>query len=143
MLYLARTNPGAKLLPSDPAGEARCLEWMNYLTTAVHARAVGQVWRTVHFTTDEGGFPGIKAKGELNARDAFAYIDSLLADGRDWAVPGGYSVVDAYLVVFDTWGQRMGLDMRAEYPAWSRLMDTVRARPAVQRVLKDEGIEVK
>src|SRR6202035_167534 len=32
LAYLARTNPGAGLLPADPAGEARCLEWLNFLS---------------------------------------------------------------------------------------------------------------
>ncbi|MBV8650182.1 MAG: glutathione S-transferase N-terminal domain-containing protein, partial [Alphaproteobacteria bacterium] len=31
LFYLARTHPAAKLLPEDPAGEARCIEWMNWL----------------------------------------------------------------------------------------------------------------
>ena len=80
MIYLARTNPGAKLLPADPAAEARCIEWMNYLTSAVHAASVGAIWRTGRFTADEAAAPAVKSKGEQNLRDAFAYIESLLAE---------------------------------------------------------------
>jgi len=143
MLYLARTNPGAKLLPSDPAAEARCIEWMNWLTGTVHATAIGQVWRTARFADDEKAHPAIKAKGEQSVKDAFAYIESVLGDGRDWAVPGQYTVVDPYLFVFYRWGGRLGLNMSAQYPAWTRIMDKVKARPAVQKVLADEKLEIK
>ena len=140
MMYLARTNPGAKLLPADPAAEARCLEWMNWLTGTVHATAIGQVWRTARFSDDEKTHPSIKTKGEQAVRDAFAYIEKVLGDGRDWAVPGQYTVVDPYLFVFYRWGGRLGIDMGAQYPAWTRIMNKVKARPAVQKVLADEKL---
>jgi len=143
MFYLARTNPGAKLLPADPAGEARCIEWMNWLTGTVHATAVGQVWRTARFSDDAHAHPAIKAKGEQAVRDAFAYIESLMGDGRDWAVPGQYTIVDPYLLVFYGWGQRMKIDMRGQYPAWSKIIDKVRVRPAVHKVLTDEQVEIR
>ena len=73
------------------------------------------------------------------SRQQYAYIESLLADGRNWAVPGGYTIVDPYLLVFYQWGQRIGLEMRALCPAWTRLAERLLARPAVRRVLADEG----
>src|SRR5437899_3286976 len=42
LIYLARTNPSAKLLPAEPAAEARCIEWMNWLAGNVHAMSYGQ-----------------------------------------------------------------------------------------------------
>jgi glutathione S-transferase len=116
---------------------------MNWLTGTVHATAVGQVWRTLRFTNDEAAHPGIKAKGEESLLDAFTYIDSLLSDGRDWAVPGQYTIVDPYLLVFYNWGQRMKIDMRGKFPAWSKVMDKVCARPAVRKVLADERVEIR
>lgn len=142
LIYLARTNASAGLLPADPAAEARCIEWMNWLASNVHAMSYGQIWRSQRFTTDEKDFPAVKAKGEQNLREQYGYIESLLADGREWAVPGGYTVVDAYLLVFYHWGQRIGLSMRTAYPAWTRLTDHVIARPAVQRVLAHEAITI-
>lgn len=104
--------------------------------------ACGQVWRTQRFSDDEAAFDSIRAKGRANLLDSYAYIERLLGDGRDWAVPGGYSIADPYLLVFFGWGQRIGVDMRGGYPAWSRLTDRVLARPAVARVLEDEGVSV-
>jgi glutathione S-transferase len=142
LVYLARICPSAGLLPSSPAAEARCIEWMNWLASNVHAMSYGQIWRTQRFVADEKDFAAVKAKGEQNLREQYAYIESLLADGRHWAVPGGYTVVDAYLLVFYYWGQRIGLDMRAAHPAWTDLTRRVLARPAVQRVLAKEAIQI-
>jgi glutathione S-transferase len=142
LVYLARIYPSAGLLPSSPAAEARCIEWMNWLASNVHAMSYGQIWRTQRFVADDQDFAAVKAKGQQNLREQYAYIESLLADGRDWAVPGGYTVVDAYLLVFYYWGQRIGLDMRAAYPAWADLTSRVLARPAVQRVLALEAIQI-
>lgn len=134
LVYLARTNPAAGLLPSDPAGEARAIEWMNWLASNVHTMSFGQLWRPHRFIADPALFPAVRARGMENLREQYAYIERLLSDGRDWAVPGGYSVVDPYLLVFYRWGGRFDLDMTATYPAWAVQSRRTLARPAVQRV---------
>jgi glutathione S-transferase len=143
LFYLARTNPECGLLPRDPAAEARCLEWMNWLASNVHAMSYGQIWRVRRFASDEAAFAAIEARGRENLREQYAYIESLLADRRDWAVPGGFSIVDPYLLVFYQWGQRIGIDMRGSYPAWSALTDRLLQRPAVRRALEQEGIAIQ
>jgi len=101
-----------------------------------------QIWRAKRFVTEERDFSAVEAKGRENVMDQYAFIESLLADGRDWAVPGGYTVVDRYLLVFYCWGKRISLDMRALYPSWTRLTQRVVTRPAVERVLTQEEITV-
>jgi glutathione S-transferase len=140
LFYLARTHPRAQLLPADPAGEARAIEWMNWLASNVHAMSYGQIWRTNRFVTAEDRFAAVQDKGLQNLREQYAYIERLLDDGRTWALPSGYSVVDPYLLVFYQWGGRVGLDMKQNYPAWRRLTDQTSERPAVQRVLAQEQI---
>ena len=116
LMYLARTNPDAKLLPSDPAAEARCIE--DELAT-------------------------VRNRGRENLSESFAYIEQLLADGRNWAIPQGYTIVDAYLLVFYYWGRcRIRLDMEILCPAWTRLSELVADRPAVRRALKTQGIRI-
>ena len=63
--------------------------------------------------------PAIREQGRRNLAEHFRYIERLLADGRGWAVPAGYSIVDPYLLVFFRWGERVGIDMRRDCPAWS------------------------
>jgi glutathione S-transferase len=116
LMYLARTNPDAKLLPSDPAAEARCIE-------------------------DE--LAAVRNRGRENVSESFAYIEKLLADGRNWAIPQGYTIVDAYLLVFYYWGRcRIRLDMEILCPTWTRLSELVADRPAVRRALKTQGIRI-
>lgn len=140
VMFLARSNPSVGLLPPDPAEEARCLEWMNWLATSVHATAQIQIKRPHRFIADERSYPAIQAKGAEAQRENFAYIESLLADGRAWAVPYGYSVVDPFLFVFYGWGKRFDWDMRTLYPAWTAHTNKVLARPTVQRAIAQEGL---
>jgi glutathione S-transferase len=142
LFYLAATHPESGLLPKDAAAQARCLEWMNWLASNVHGMSYGQIWRVRRFSRDAAAFAGIEAKGRDNLVEQYDYIELLLGDGRDWAVPGGYSIVDPYLLVFYQWGQRIGFDMRTAYPAWSGLTGKLVERPAVRRVLQRENIAI-
>ncbi|QOG08726.1 hypothetical protein IGS74_11955 [Aureimonas sp. OT7] len=47
---------------------------------------------------------------------AYDHIDHILSDGREWAVPNQYTVVDANLVVFWFWGRRIGVEMKTGWP---------------------------
>lgn len=143
LVYLARTYPKARLLPATSAEEARCLEWMNWLASNVHAMSYGQIWRAARYSVNSAGFADIEAKGRQNLLEQYAFIESILSDGRAWAVPGGYSIVDPYLLVFYHWGQRIGLEMRRDYPAWSALIDKLLLRPAVSLVLEKEQVSIK
>lgn len=142
LIFLALRHPEAKLLPAEPDPIARCLEWLNWLSGNVHAMAFGQIWRAHRFSDQETALEGIRARGRLSLAEHYAYIERLLGDGRDWAIPQGYSIVDPYLLVFFHWGQRIGLDMRRDFPAWARSADRTVARPAVQAVLRKEGVAI-
>ncbi|MFD1330385.1 glutathione S-transferase family protein [Methylopila musalis] len=140
LLFLARSHPEAELLPPDAAGEARCLEWLSWIAIDLHGVGYSQLWRPHRFVDDPALHEAVKAKGLANIRAAYDHIERVLSDGRDWAVPGRYTVADAYLVVFWLWGRRIGLAMAADWPTWARLMDKTLARPAVRRTLAQEGL---
>ena len=142
LVFLGMQHPAAALLPTDSAGHARCIEWMNWLSGNVHAMSYGQIWRTQRFSAEDSAIEGIRERGRAALAEQYAYIESILSDGRDWAIPSGYSVVDPYLLVFFQWGQRIGVTMRATYPNWSELTDRVIAREAVQRALAKENIVI-
>lgn len=142
MLYLARTNPAAGLWPADPAAEARALEWMNWLASSFHAATFALVRRPGRFSEDESVFPALKAKGMKGLAEHARYIDALLGDGRDWAVPGAYTLADPYVFTFWMFLKRLdGFDM-APYPAWNAHAARMLARPAVARALEQEGLQL-
>ena len=80
----------------------------------------------------------MKAGGKKSFGDCLEEIDRLVA-GRKWAVGERFSVVDAYLLVFYRWGNRIGYPMK-DLEHYQALAGRVLARPAVKRVLADEGI---
>ena len=142
LVYLAKANPGQRLLPDDVAAEARAIEWMNWLSGTVHGITFGQIWRPHRLSSDKSTHEAIKSKGMENLRDQCSYIESLLADGRGWALPQGYSVVDPYLLVFYRWGKNVGVDMRGQYPAWFAHTRRLLERPAVRRTFEQENLSL-
>ncbi|WP_420466565.1 glutathione S-transferase family protein [Panacagrimonas sp.] len=139
MVYLTRRHPQPSLLPTEPEGHARALEWMSWLASIMHQGGVRTVFRPERFTTDPAGAPAIAEQGRINLRPGYDDIEARLS-GRTWALGDAFSAIDAYLLVFYRWGNRCGLRMRETCPEYSRVMDAVRARPAVQRVVAREGI---
>ena len=139
--YIADAAPAVRLLPQGRLAAARSFEWFNWLSGTVHTMAFGQFWRAHRFLDDEKLFPPLQEKGRKNILDNFAYIEGKLT-GRSWAVGNAYTAVDAYLLVFFRWGNRIGIDMRAGYPQWTAQAERVLERPAVQRVIQQEGIKI-
>jgi glutathione S-transferase len=138
---LALSHPPSRLLPTDPEPLARCLEWFNWLSGTVHAVAFAQIWRPQRFVADHALVNPVTTQGRDNVLEAFAMIEAKLRDRR-WAVADRYSCVAPFLLVFYRWGNRIGLDMRDRYPAWTAHAGAVGARPAVQAALSQEGITV-
>ena len=143
LVYLGQAYPGARLLPADPAGTARCVEWLNWLSESVHGTSLAQIWRPQRFVSDPALFPAVQAKGRENLTEQFAFVEAILGDGRAWAVPDAFSVADAFLLVFWRWGGRIGFDMHDRYPAWTRTTARALTRPAVQRAIAQEGLDAE
>jgi glutathione S-transferase len=141
LLHLAMSNPQAGLLPSEPDGLARSIEWLNWLSGTVHSIAVRQVWRPETFTADGSHHAGIVEKGKENLESAFAMINDRLTKTH-WAVAECYSCVDPFVLLFYRWGNRMGFNMPERYKAWTHHTHRVIAREAVVRALAKEGISV-
>lgn len=141
LLHLGLTNPAAGLIGNDPTSIARAVEWMNWLSSAVHAVAVRMIWKPEFFLTEPAQFPALAAKGEEHLLANFALVEEKLT-GRDWALGERYSIVDAYLLVFFRWGNRMAVDMSGLYPVWTAHAKRMEERPAVQRAISQEGISL-
>jgi glutathione S-transferase len=80
----------------------------------------------------------MKKKGRESFEGYLKEIDQLLA-GQKWAIANQYTVADGYILVFYRWANRQKMDVRA-LKNYSAVVDRVLARPAVQKVMKDEGI---
>ena len=141
LLHLATSSPRIGLVPASNGALVRSIEWFNWLSGSVHAVAVRMVWRPDDFTVNQSDTSSVVAKGQEILSASFRIIEEKLCSA-EWAVGGMYSVVDIFLLVIFRWGNRMKIDMAAEYPAWTRHTRRILERPAVVRALTQEGISV-
>jgi glutathione S-transferase len=110
---------------------ARVNEVLNFTGTELHV-AFGPLFNPA--STD--------AQKEA-ARQAVAgkidWLEGRLADGRDHLTGRAFTIADAYAFVVANWANFTGIAL-ARWPHLSAYMARVGARPAVQRVLKAEGL---
>jgi glutathione S-transferase len=137
LAFLGGGFPAKGLWPAKTWDQAQALSMMAWLADTVHP-AFAHIFRAERFADDAAAIEAVKAKGRTTYWGCLQEIDGLLA-GKQWAVGSRYCVVDAYLVVFYRWGNRNGfaMDHLRHYTA---LIDRVLARPAVKKVMADEGI---
>jgi glutathione S-transferase len=125
------------LWPTDALAEARALSVIGFFATTVHA-AHAHIGRPERYANDPSCFPDIQAKGRESFHGYLKQIDGMLA-GREW-LSDTYSVLDPYAFIFYVWGVRRGLPV-GELRNYTAHRDRMVARPAVQRVMTDEGLK--
>jgi len=134
--YLARTNPAANLLPTDPEAELRGAEAMDYCVATLHMQGFSRMFRPANFAPSEADHDAVKARGREILERGYALLDHQLA-GKDW-IAGSYSMADSAVFYVTYWGaKRMGMALPPNLAAhFARMM----ARPAVQRMIAREGL---
>jgi glutathione S-transferase len=124
--------------PNDQMAEAKALSLIGFFAASVHP-AHGHVGRPERYTADTSAFPGIKEMGLKTFHTCLQQIDKMLA-GREW-LSERYSVLDPYAFVFYTWGVRRELPV-GELKNYTAFKDRMLKRPAVQRVVADEKVQI-
>lgn len=124
------------LWPRDEAGEWRAHSLIGFFAASVHP-AHAHIARPGRYATDTAAHANIKETGKAAFTDYLRQIDRMLA-GRDW-LGETYSVLDPYAFVFYFWGMRRELPVK-EMKNYTAHRDRLMSRPAVQRVVADEGI---
>jgi glutathione S-transferase len=133
--WLARSNPFADLLPDGIDQQTQALELLEYAVATVHMQGFGRQFRASAFTPNAADEDVVKAKGKEIAEKGFALIDKALA-GKDYAA-GKFSIADAAIFYVELWSKRVGMTLPANCAAH---LDRMLARPAVQRVMQQEGL---
>jgi glutathione S-transferase len=140
--FIAQSYPDAKLWPSDLRVQAKCLEWMAWLSSGVHV-TYAHVRRAERYATSEAALNEVRAKGTASAREIWNDVEKRMAEMTGpWIAGDQFTVVDGYAYVFWRWGNGpyLGYDVAADFPAWTAHARRLSARPAVQRVLAREGL---
>jgi glutathione S-transferase len=133
--WLALKNRDKELLPTDPEAMARTLEALDYIVATVHMQGFSRIFRPSNFAPSEADHEAVKAKGREIFEKGLGAMNKAL-DGREYLM-GSFSIADAALFYVEFWGaDRVGMTLPPNCAAHYARM---KARPAVRKVLKDEG----
>ena len=138
LTYLGGGFAERGLWPKETWKQAEALSLMSWLASSVHV-AFGGIFRAERYATGEAAREDVKTTNRALVEKYFADIDKLLT-GKTFAMGGQYTVCDPYLLVFYRWGNRIGVDMKSQFPAWNKHAQRVYSRPTVKRVFEAEGI---
>jgi glutathione S-transferase len=133
--WLARTNPYSNLLPDNLDQQARVLELIDYCVATIHMQGFARLFRFANVASNPAEEAAVKARGKEIAEKGFALLDQALA-GKEYAV-GPYSIADSALFYVEFWAGRVGITLP---PNCAAHLERMKARPAVQRVLRQEGL---
>jgi glutathione S-transferase len=140
--WLARRYPRRRLLSDDPLLAARAIELMDYVAGTVHGQGYTRIFTTDRYlppglpeADGAAWLPAIQARGREIVAEAFAIIELSLPEAG-YAVGGEFSVADAALFYVEFWADKTGMALPPRCAAHYQL---VKARPVVQRVLREEG----
>jgi glutathione S-transferase len=134
--WLATTRPRTGLWPADPDGGARALETMSYVVNVIHGQGFARIFSASAFCGEGAAPAAVKDIGRSIVERGFAIVDRAL-EGRA-CVAGAYSAADPILFYVAFWADKTGIPLPANLAAHYRLM---LSRPAVQRVLREEGYD--
>ena len=127
-----------KLWPADPIADAQALSVIGFFAASVHP-AHGHIGRPERYATNKDAFPDIQATGKKSFHGYLEQIDGMYA-GREW-LGERYSVLDPYALVFYSWGLKRELPV-AQMKNYTAAKDRMLQRPAVRRILENEGVKV-
>ncbi len=128
--YIGDKAGNETLLPGSGMERYRIIEWLAYLGSDVH-KGFGPLFN-----------PASSDEAKQAARDMvgkkFDFLEGKL-DGQDYLTGPSMSVADPYLFAMLGWTSMMGIDL-ARWPNLTALRRRMEQRPAVQAVMKAEGL---
>ena len=137
MTFVAGGNPDAGIWPKQTWDQGKIVSTMAWLSNTVHTTYAHLV-RSERYADDDAAKEAIKAKARSSYEGYLREIDQLL-NGHKWCIANQYTVADGYLLVFYRWANRNGYDVKA-MANYTRHANDMLARPAVKKVMADEGI---
>lgn len=137
-VYVADKAPGKNLLPQAGTFErAEAENWMSFVAADLH-KGVGGMF-TIPYMSEDKNVQSAARKFMLDrANQYISYVDSKLA-GKDYLMGKTFTAADAYAFIVLGWTKYLEIPL-TPYKNVQSYMARVAARPAVAKVLKDEGL---
>jgi glutathione S-transferase len=130
--YLADLAPASGLAAANGTLERyREQEMLGYINSEIH-KGFSPLFNAS--TPEE-----TKAERREYVRNRYRPIDARL-EGRDYLFGSRFSVADAYLFTVTNWARGVHVDL-SEFPNLLAFQKRVRARPAVQQAMREEGLQ--
>ncbi|HSW03407.1 glutathione S-transferase family protein [Aquabacterium sp.] len=146
-LHLVDSQPAAGLAPAlGTAERAHFYKWLIWMTNTLQATLIHYFYP--HRLVDDGNAAGerqVQAHAQARVGELLDQLEAQLAShGQPWLLGAQYSAVDPYAFMLCRWTR--GFEGPAAAPARTRpllgaYLQRLLARPAVQRVLADEGLQ--
>lgn len=140
IMHLADRHPDSGLAPPPGTPErAHWYQWLLYLSNTLQPAFLEYFYPERTFADAPNTQSLLKASAERRLTGMFIYIDSELAVRGPYLLGDKFSAADLFLHMLARWSRWF------EKPAYryihiKQLTDLVRARPAVQRMMKAQGI---
>ena len=135
--YIADSFPDARLVgDGSPRARAEVQRWLSLLNADVHPAFHPFFGSTAYLGED--GAEQTRQAAAKKLRGYFERLDAQL-DGRQW-LTGERSIADPYLYVVTRWAKGKQVDLSG-LGNLERHFQQMNADPAVQRVLKAEGLD--
>jgi glutathione S-transferase len=130
--HIADLAPHADLAPKPGSFErVRLEEIMNFIGSELH-KAYTPLF--LPDTSEEG-----RTAARVRVARKLAYVENLLADGRDHLLGERFSVADGYLFTIVNWSDSRGVSLDA-FPKLRAFMARIGARPGVREAMRAEGL---
>jgi glutathione S-transferase len=137
LMHLCERHPAAMLMPAPGEPDrARFLQWLVFLTNTVQ-QAFIEWWHPDHYLPDAAMQRALMESAERRLDRMWAQLDGALGP---YLLGRRFSAIDLYLYMLIRWSRQMAKP-GWEHPNVGRLVRLVGDRPAVQRMLRGEGLE--
>ena len=138
MQYVADQKPEKNLLPKWGTFERyRANEWLNYVATEIH-KNLSILFAADRLVSEKTGNEQLRAGVKEGLSKKFEYLDAHLQKNQ-FILGSQFSAADAYLFTVLSWHDHLKVDL-SKFKNVLGFMERVGTRPAVQKVLKTEGL---
>jgi glutathione S-transferase len=132
--WLAYTHPRARLWPDDVERASRVVETMAHVVGTTHGQGFARIFATNTFARNPSDHEGVHALGRDIVEKGFAILNDTL--GARAYLADAFTVADPVLFYVEFWADKTNIALPENLLGHYRRMLT---RPAVQRVLREEG----
>jgi glutathione S-transferase len=134
--YIADRAKNRLLPPAGTTERAEAMNWLGFVNSDLH-KGIGALFGLAAFK-DSAVRQTVRAAQVENAQGYIKYLDDKL-QGRDYLLGKEFTPADAYAFVVLGWTKWLEIPL-TPYKNVQAYMARVAARPAVHKVLKEEGL---